>query len=251
MNYRWSFVFILSSFSLYYILYLIVHEEHLARRLWRIQSIVEQSSEHLTRRLWRIQSTLEQSSEDFLLNPNYSVCGFSQNKFTFIAFVAIAPDRFQKRKLIRSTYGRNNTDFRVVFTVGMSTNQTVNKLIVEEFSLYKDIIQIKNLSDSYSNLTYKIMKSFRWIETYCKNSKYILRINDDVVVNTFELVNYFKNLNYSQNSMFGFAYYDARPFRNKDSKFYISEQQYNKSTYPPYIEGILKYSMLFLFEYYT
>jgi hypothetical protein len=229
MNYRWSFVFILSSFSLYCLLYLIIHNE----------------PDYLTRKLWQIESTLEQSFEDFFLNPNYSVCGFSQNKFTFITFVAIAPDRFQKRKLIRSTYGRKNTDFRVVFTVGMSRNQTVNTLIVEEFLLYKDIIQIKNFYDSYSNLTYKIMKSFRWIENYCKNAKYVLRINDDVVVNTFELVNYFKNLKYSHNSMFGFVYYNARPFRNKDSKFYISEQQYKKSTYPPYIEGILKYSMLF------
>jgi hypothetical protein len=189
-----------------------------------------------------LQNLFDKNTEDYFLNPEFSICGNSLNKFTFITFVVIAPDRFQKRKLIRSTYGRKNSNFRIVFTVGKSKNETVNKLIVEEFLIHKDVIQINNFFDSYSNLTVKIMKSFKWISKYCTNSKYILRINDDVVVNTNALVNYFESLNNTYNSMFGFAYYNARVFRNKDSKFYISELQYNKSTYCPYIEGNIMYS---------
>ena len=177
---------------------------------------------------------LENDSDDFFLNPGFSICGTSQNKFTFIAFVVITPDRFQKRQMIRKTYGRKDPEFRIVFTTGMSTNQTVNKLVVEEFLTYKDIIQISNFKDSYKNLTIKIMKSFKWISKFCTNSKYILRLNDDVVVNTIALVDHFKNHNYSYNSMFGFAYYNARPFRNKKSKFYVSELEYNKSTNCPF-----------------
>ena len=52
---------------------------------------------------------------------------------------------------------------KVVFTVALSENQTVNKLIVDEFDLYGDILQIENLIDSYYNGTFKIMKTFKWI----------------------------------------------------------------------------------------
>jgi hypothetical protein len=186
-------------------------------------------------------------NEEFYLNPEHQICEKNQNKnIIFITFVLIEPQDFEKRNLIRLTYGNKNfdPDFRVIFTVGMSDNKTVNKMIIDEFSINKDIVQINNFFDSYSNLTYKTMKSFKWISLYCTNSKYILRINDQIFVNTFALVNYFKSLNVEK-KIFGYGIYGIGPNRDIRSKFYVSESEYSKPFYSDFIEGMVSIWLFF------
>ena len=184
------------------------------------------------------------TNKDFYLNPKESICEpNTKQSILFVTFVSVAPHFFAKRNLIRETWGNKNSlhdEMRLVFSVGMSTNSTINKQIEDEFRLHKDIVQINHFTDSYFNLTTKIMYTFKWIRQYCTNAKYILRINDDVVVNKPALVNYFSSLNYKTNSIYGFAIYGAAPKRDKTSKFYISYELYNNSRYNTYLEGIFK-----------
>jgi thymidine kinase len=110
--------------------------------------------------------------------------------------VIISPHQFEQRNHIRNTWANKqfNSDLKVIFTVALSKNQTVNKLLIDEFNFYGDILQIENLIDSYYNCSIKIMKTYKWISNYCSNTKYILKICDDVVVNTPELIRNYKNL---------------------------------------------------------
>ena len=178
---------------------------------------------------------------EFRIDPKNLICDQKSNdSFLFITFVAIAPGYFTKRNLIRSTWGNKRVlphDFRILFVIGMSPNSTINKLVEEEFHIHKDILQINHFTDGYFNLSTKVMKSFKWISQYCSNAKYILRINDDVVVNTHALVNHFRGLNYSQNMIYGYGIFGVGPIRDKGSKFYVSEKDYNKPRYNDYIEG--------------
>ncbi len=178
---------------------------------------------------------------EFKINPKKSICQAPTNKsFLFLAFVIIAPHYFEKRELIRSTWGNKSisSDFRIIFTIGMSENETINKQIEEENKINKDILQINNFIDNYYNLTTKIMKSFKWISRYCSNAKYILRINDDVILNTHYFIGHFKSLPYETNQMFGFALYGATPARDERSKFFVPEKVYPKSTYDDYVDGM-------------
>ena len=47
---------------------------------------------------------------------------------------------------------------------------------------YKDILQI-DFQDSYRNLTLKSMLSFRWAVDECSSFQYILKTDDDMIVN--------------------------------------------------------------------
>ena len=125
----------------------------------------------------------------------------------------------------------------------MSENETINKQIEEENKINRDILQINNFIDNYYNLTTKIMKSFKWISRYCSNAKYILRINDDVILNTHYFIDHFKRLPYRKNQMFGFAFYGARPARNQGHKFYVSPKDYPREVYDDYIDGIKLYTL--------
>jgi beta-1,3-galactosyltransferase 2 len=194
-------------------------------------------------------NTLEESRLDeeqttipceYKINPKRSFCQSPTNKsFLFITFVNIAPDYFEKRNLIRSTWANKSisSEFKIIFTFALSPNKTVNKQIEEENQIHRDILQINNFIDNYYNLTTKIMKTFKWISKYCSNAKYIMRIDDDVILNTHYFIDHFKRLPYKKNQMFGFAFYGARPARNQGHKFYVSEKDYPKAVYDPYIDG--------------
>ena len=181
-------------------------------------------------------------TSDFKLNPESYICdtSLSQEKsFTFIAFVILAPHHFEKRHQIRSTWGNKilSSDFRLIFTIGLSEDEIINKKVKKEYENYRDIVQIDNFIDSYYNMTFKIMKSFKWISKYCSNAKYILRLNDDVIVNTFSLVEHFKSIPHKMNHIYGNAFYETSPIRIKDHKFFISEREYSKSKYDDYVDG--------------
>jgi len=180
----------------------------------------------------------------FKLNPNLSICRpFLNKSILFIAFVTLAPHHFEKRQDIRSTWGKAKvfgSDFRLIFTIGLSKNKTINKMTAKEFAIHKDLLQIDNFTDSYYNLTTKIMTSLKWIRDYCPNAKYILRLNDDVIVNTPRLIEHFKSFKtYQANNIYGMAFYNSGPIREKGHKFYVSKRVYPKSRYDNYVDGIL------------
>ena len=81
------------------------------------------------------------------------------------------------------------------------------------------------------------MMSFKWISDYCPNSKYILRVNDLVLVNTYKLINHFKQSSNEVNMIYGNIKRNTKPSRDPDSKYYLSYQQYNKTYLEDYPEG--------------
>ena len=127
--------------------------------------------------------------------------------------------------------------FKLVFSMGMSTDEMVNKQIREEYFLHKDIVQIKSLNDSYYKLTKKIMTTFRWISHYCSNAKYVLCIDDDVILNKYEFINYLKQIPYKQNQIFGNLVKGSYPRRDINNKFYVKWSEYPLKKYPWYVDG--------------
>jgi hypothetical protein len=185
--------------------------------------------------------------EEFILKPENNFCNTKSMPLLFIVFVVIAPQYFEKRQLIRATRANKSisTEFRVIFTVGSSKNETINRMIKNEHESSKDMLQMNQFIDSYYNLTRKIMKSLKWVSSYCSNAKYILRINDDVVVNTPLLINHFKSLPYETNQLFGFGLIGVAPFRSKYDKFYVSEKEFPYEKYDDFVEGSHIFSILF------
>ena len=193
-----------------------------------------------------LNHTDENDTLEFRLDPKWSICGKRPHTqiYLFIAFVIISSNQFEQRNHIRNTWANKqfNSNLKVIFTVALSKNQTVNKLLKDEFNLFGDILQIENLIDSYYNCSIKIMKTYKWISNYCSNTKYILKICDDVVVNTPELIRNYKNvITYKPNHIYGYGIYGVGPIRDPGNKWYVSEKEFNGSSFPPYIQGNLYY----------
>ena len=170
------------------------------------------------------------------------------------AFVFIAPGNFKQRHLIRSTWASQHLfshhDITFVYALGMSSNATINRLVREESQIYNDILQMGSFNDSYSLGTRKLMKIYKWISIHCVNSIFMLKINDDVIMNTFKVIEYFRKNEFRKRSIFGLKIENGAPVRDTKSKFYLNQDQYGSFKFPPYPDGILFVLFLLFIQYF-
>ncbi|CAF0884433.1 unnamed protein product [Brachionus calyciflorus] len=186
------------------------------------------------------------NSSNRIINPhvyNYTlnslVCGENKGKnLLLISLVCISPQNFDQRQLIRETWANISLfkSIRVVFLVGLPSNKTINDLLVLEKEKYNDIVQ-ENFIDTYYNLTLKTIMGLKWVSEFCPMAKFTLKIDDDVVVNTPELIKYLQTLSYTENYYMGSLQKNARVRRNKESKWKMTYDEYQPKCYVPYHQG--------------
>lgn len=125
---------------------------------------------------------------DTYLISNENVCS-GVHDFFIVILVHTATANFQQRNFIRKTWGNiklsmfENHQMRVVFLLGKPVRRQQQTAIKLESTRYSDIVQGQFL-DTYQNLTYKAVFGLRWVNDNCKQAKYVLKVDDDVVVNT-------------------------------------------------------------------
>jgi hypothetical protein len=133
----------------------------------------------------------------FILNPKYDLCGENteKNKVFLLVYVHTAPDNYKRRLLIRETWAKKSmfTNIRLLFTMGESFSNKTNELLSLENNIYNDIIQ-EDFIDSYRNLTHKAIMAMKWISKYCKQAQFVLKVDDDIIVNTFAVLRHLKLL---------------------------------------------------------
>ena len=191
-----------------------------------------------------LSSNLKDTEDEniFYLNPVELCAKANSSGLLFLAFMVISPDKFEKRNVIRTTWANQTLfgkDFRMVFVIGMSHDDNINKMIELEYKLYKDILQL-SFMDSYFKITSKVMAAFKWIPKHCSHVKYILRINDDAMVNTFALLNVFTHtITYKKRHIYGWLVrnYTTTVSRETSDKFYVARNQYALSMFPDYPSG--------------
>lgn len=189
---------------------------------------------------------------DFIINPR-NLCN-SSNKFIF-TYAVVNVDDFHKRQIIRQTWA-NKTYFKnltTAFIVGLSNETSINHQIKNEQEQFGDLIQ-GNFLDTYRNLSYKLLTVWKWADIYCSNAIYIARVQDDMFMNTFNMMKFLENENiffpsYNfKNAKFTFIcppHIGSKPVRDLNSPFnkhYVTheeynEQIYNMTKYPTYCSG--------------
>ena len=180
---------------------------------------------------------------EYVINPGKDICGdnFGSDVFLFI-YVHSAPEHIHRRIAIRETWARRSMfkNIRLAFMTGLSKETKQNDLLKLESDVYNDIVQ-EDFIDSYKNLTYKGIMALKWITEYCSNAQYILKADDDMIVNTFSLIRHLKALSdhsiSKENTLFCLVWIGMGVIRDKNSKWYISQDEYQKDVYDPYCSG--------------
>ncbi|XP_011186883.2 UDP-GalNAc:beta-1,3-N-acetylgalactosaminyltransferase 1 [Zeugodacus cucurbitae] len=117
-----------------------------------------------------------------------------------LVLVPSAPKNLYKRKLIRQTWAnfvelplhKNNIPFRVIFMLGIPDSEANQAELERENFEYDDMVQ-GSFVDDYRNMTYKHVMSMKWFLTYCSSSKILIKVDDDVFLNTPQLMIYLHN----------------------------------------------------------
>lgn len=159
------------------------------------------------------------------------------------AIVTSIPKSRKSREAIRKTWGswtRNNTsNLRLVFLFGVGWSESDNRILVQESDEYGDILQ-SDYHDSYYNLTQKVVSGFRWVLRVCPQTKFILRSAEDTFVNLPEVLHLLQRLGNQprfQDYQIGLCLGNVRVTRFPDFRVYLSTEEYNQHTFPPYAYG--------------
>ena len=175
-----------------------------------------------------------------LLNEKH-IC--EDNVLLLIAVLS-APVNKEVRQTIRNTYGSvKDASMRVIFFLGADANDRINSLdpiLQQESNTYHDIIK-GDFNDHYDNLTYKTVLGLYWVNNYCRKAKYIVKIDDDSILNVYKLIYFLHELDKSgrnkSNVMYCKTVAYAVPDRAKSSKFYTSYMEYPYAFFPLYCSG--------------
>ena len=64
--------------------------------------------------------------------------------------------------------------------------------IIHNSSYLKDILQW-DFMDTYNNLTIKSILALKWASTFCSNAKFVIKMDDDVFLNSVNLANFLES----------------------------------------------------------
>ena len=117
-------------------------------------------------------------------------CSYCQS-VDLIIYILSSPTNFDRRNNIRSTWGsiRSHLGLKVkhVFIIGSRNDSDLQTQINKEKMKYNDIVQ-GNFMDNYANLIVKTRFAQKWVAEFCVNSQYVLKTDDDIFINIYELV---------------------------------------------------------------
>ncbi|WCJ23234.1 Galactosyltransferase family protein [Euphorbia peplus] len=147
-------------------------------------------------------------------------------------------NNFERRMALRRTWMHyeavRSGDVAVRFFVGLHKNSQVNFELWKEAQAYGDI-QLMPFVDYYSLISLKTV-AICIMGTKFLPAKYIMKTDDDAFVRIDEVLSSLKGKT-SDSLLYGFISYDSSPNREKDSKWYISSEEWPYASYPPWAHG--------------
>lgn len=202
--------------------------------------IVESSAEEQTTN--KIQ-TVFNSSYLFKLKFKYVLDAEPcDNNISIIIIVTSYFGDVETRSAMRRAFSSEklqNLNIKRVFLLGITSDNkyTTQSSVIDESKRFKDIVQ-GNFQESYRNLTYKHVMGHKWVSEYCMGAKYVIKMDDDIVVNIYKMLEMLDLLKLPlKNLLAGYILNDMKVIRKPANKWYVTFEEYSKQFYPPFLSG--------------
>jgi len=178
-------------------------------------------------------------ANDYHIQPDLS----KEDNKTILVFVSSRPNNRERRMLIRKTWA-NATYYQrpdgmqslvTIFVIGLTDAGQIDESVVDEAESFPDILTV-NISDSYVNLVYKVKMALQWINKH-SSASYILKVDEDVIINTFAWIKIVDKMTTKNISCFvgGHSMVGTHPRRT--GKYQVTSEEYPDGVYPHYCEG--------------
>ncbi|KAM7277891.1 hypothetical protein ACFE04_005025 [Oxalis oulophora] len=162
----------------------------------------------------------------------------SRKKLVMLVAVFSTGNNFERRMALRRSWMQyeavRSGDVAVRFIIGLHKNSQVNFELWREAQAYGDI-QLMPFVDYYSLISLKTI-AICIMATKILPAKFIMKTDDDAFVRIDEVLSNLKEKP-SDSLLYGLISYDSAPHRDKDSKWYISNEEWRHETYPPWAHG--------------
>lgn len=179
----------------------------------------------------------------YIFNPGHRICGNrTEQNVTVLVYVHTSPSYFARRQAIRETWAKRSMfrDIRLVFMMGATPEKKTNNLLKLESNYFNDIVQ-EDFHDSYKNLTYKGIMAMKWISEYCAHTQFILKTDDDIIIDMFKFLRHVDKLNMSKPKKMMYCHYysmNGMPvMREKSNKWYLSKEYFEFDYFGEYCSG--------------
>lgn len=157
--------------------------------------------------------------------------------------VTSAPENHVRRNIIRNTWGSQRAwgeqRIDVVFFIGTTEDENLQKQIEEERRTKQDIVQYEGL-DLYEKLTTKSKVLLEWVvfHVVTKGSvQFVMKSDDDSFINMKNLKLLMASFPETTGVLVGRRFTDAKVIRNSSHKWYVPYSAYGKDIYPTYLAG--------------
>lgn len=194
-----------------------------------VQSYNSHFSPHVTRDLYRPGYSV----------PNQRACSRDREGEVLVAILVIsAPAHRAQREAIRASWGKERDQVVFGFVVGSAEGE-VGRAVFREAMEEGDLI-VSQVKDSYENLSLKTISALDWVVQLCPDAEFVLKVDDDMFVQVERLLELVRSLlqeGKSQKLVLGNISRGWRPVRNPQSKYYITEAQYEGEHYPDFATG--------------
>ncbi|CAH1400930.1 unnamed protein product [Nezara viridula] len=174
-----------------------------------------------------------------LRNFNYILKGKPcERNITHVQIVTSYSGNVEARSAIRRAYPSSDLNrlgiSRVFLLATLPPFHEVSQnALVDENKKYSDLVQ-GNFVESYRNLTYKHLMGLKWATKYCKNVKFVIKTDDDILVDLYSLLDIIENKKFQ---LMGYVLKDMRPIRVKANKWYVTRNEYPDENYPSFLSG--------------
>ncbi|XP_064620793.1 beta-1,3-galactosyltransferase 5-like [Lineus longissimus] len=158
----------------------------------------------------------------------------SRDGILVLVLILSTAGNFERRRNVRLTYSRIGGQVRHLFLLGKPNTTELQKRIVKESVESLDIVQF-NFTDNYRDLVKKTIGGLQWAVRFCRNTKYVLKTDDDVMVFSERLVRFLRQV--KEEFLYSGRVVSGPAYRDNTSKWFVSEEDYPFSSYPQYAEG--------------
>lgn len=160
-----------------------------------------------------------------------------------VLVVPVAPQNRAHRDIVRSTWGGQNLvqgkKVALFFQLGLHSGEgasQVQEQVLQESREHGDLIQ-SNFLDCYKNLTIKTMVMLEWLDAYCSNATYAMKIDSDMFLNVPNLIKLLSDAPRT-NYMTGLVAYNGAVLRDSKSKWFLPVDVFPEAVYPRYALGL-------------
>lgn len=163
----------------------------------------------------------------------------------FRIVIISSPNNRLQRQEIRNNwckpenFQKSTNSWQCVFLVGDSGSEDLNLMLKEEKHSHNDIL-IGSFTDSYRNLTLKVIHGLNWVVNHCP-SLYVIKTDDDCFVNAGVIYDFLVKHNKISSGLYAGSFVSGRnnlQVIRGNGKWAVSYEDYSKSHYPSYASGI-------------